>query len=195
MVKIFESNKSPIQESDPSGPFKQRFSLSTLEIIFGSLVLLGLLYMGYFILFQDHSGTHQLTKKIQLMENYLKEQDEKTDKKLKMLQEGMVQLDARLKKMEARQIQTENSQKELLARAVKTQKPTAEIKKPASAQAKEKIEYKVKKGENLAAIAKKFKVSREDLARWNKIDKNKPLQAGETLIIISANPRSPSERP
>jgi LysM repeat protein len=178
-----ESNQTSAPEAELKAPFKQRFSLSTLEIIFGSLVLLGLLYMGYFILFQEGSGSHPLEKKIKLIENYFKEQDEKSDKKFKSLQEGLAQLESRLKKLEDRQTQMENSQKEFLARTVKAQKQSGDIKKPATAP-KEKIEYKVKKGETLATIAKKYKVTREDLARWNKIDKNKALQTGETLIII-----------
>jgi LysM repeat protein len=178
-----ESDKTPAQATGATAPFKQRFTLSTLEIIFGGLVLLGLLYMGYFILFQDNSGTHPLDKKIKLIENYSKEQDEKSDKKFKSLQESLAQLELRMKKMEEHQAQTENSQKELLARTVKAQKQSTEIKKP-SAAPKEKVEYKVKKGETLSAIAKRYKVTREDLARWNKIDKNKALQTGEILIIL-----------
>jgi LysM repeat protein len=179
-----ESNKPPVPEQESTVSSKQRFPLSNLEILFGSLVLLGLLYMGYFILLQDNSSTHSLDKKIKTMENYFKEQEEKSDKKFKSLQEGLVQLESRLKKMEDRQTQTENSQKELLAKTIKPPKPPSEIKKPATASSKEKIEYKVKRGDTLSTIAKKYKVSREDLARWNKIDKNKTLQAGETLTII-----------
>jgi LysM repeat protein len=180
MGTISENNTT---EPEPAPPFKQRFTLSTLEMIFGVLILLGLLYMGYFILFQDNSGSHQLDKKIKSVENYFKEQDEKIDKKFKALQDNLAQLELRLKKIEDRQNQTENNYKELLARIAKTPKPTGEPKKPVAA-SKEKIEYKVKKGDNLATIAKKYKVTREDLAKWNKIDKNKPLQAGEVLIIM-----------
>jgi LysM repeat protein len=170
-------------EPEPTAPFKQRFTLSTLEMIFGALILLGLVYMGYFILFQDNSGSHQLDKKIKSVENYFKEHDEKIDKRFKALQDNLAQLELRLKKIEERQTQTENNYKELSARIAKAPKPAGEPKKPAPA-SKEKIEYKVKKGENLATIAKKYKVTREDLAKWNKIDKNRPLQTGEVLIII-----------
>jgi LysM repeat protein len=179
-----ESNKTSTPEPESAISSKQRFALSNLEILFGGLVLLGLLYMGYFILFQDNSSTHPLDKKIKSMENYLREQDEKSDKKFKSLQEDLSQLELRMKKMEARQTQTENSQKEIPAKTTKTQKPPAEIKNPVAASSKEKIEYRVKKGETLSMIAKKYKVSREDLARWNKTDKNKLLQAGEILIIM-----------
>ncbi|HMK65406.1 MAG TPA: LysM peptidoglycan-binding domain-containing protein [Thermodesulfobacteriota bacterium] len=177
---ISENNTT---EPDSPAPFKQRFTLSTLEMIFGVLILLGLVYMGYFILFQDSSGTHQLDKKLKSVENYFKEHDEKIDKKFKALQDNWAQLELRLKKIEERQTQTENNYRELSTRITKTPKATAEPKKPAAA-SKEKIEYKVKKGDNLASIAKKYKVTREDLAKWNKIDKNKPLQAGEVLIVI-----------
>lgn len=181
------SDPNPPQSQEPatSGPFKQRFTLSTLEILFGSIVLLGLLYMGYFILFQDTTGSNsQIEKRMKALEGSVREQDEKLDKKLKTIQDSLSQLESRVKNLEAHQTQTENNYRELTKTIKAQQKPPAEPKRPASATAKDKIEYKVKKGETLLIIAKKFKVSRDDLAHWNKIDKNKPLQTGETLIIL-----------
>jgi LysM repeat protein len=186
MENLSKANKTPVQDPGSPASFKQRFTLSTLELLFGSLILIGILYMGYFILFRDGSGSNsQFEKRIKSLESYYNEQDTKTDKKLKTVQDGLVQLESRLKKLEALEIQTENTNKELLARISKMQKQFGEVKKPVTPQVKEKIEYKVKKGETLQSIAKKFKVSREDLARWNKMDKNKPLLTGEVLIIVS----------
>jgi LysM repeat protein len=179
-----ELNSNRPQEPVVPKPSKQRFTLSSLEILFGTIVLLGLLYMGYFILFQDTTGSNtQIEKKLKTLESAVKEQDEKLDKKLKTIQENLSQMETRIKNMEAHQAQLENNFKEV-SKSIKAQKPPVEPKKPATATGKDKIEYKVKKGETLLSIAKKFKVSRDDLARWNKIDKNKTLQAGEVLVII-----------
>ena len=83
--------------------------------------------------------------------------------------------------MEVLQAQLGNANKELSAKIVRAPKYPAEVKK--SVPVKDKIDYKVKRGETLSTIAKKFKVSRDDLARWNKTDKNRSLLTGETLTI------------
>ncbi len=47
-----------------------------------------------------------------------------------------------------------------------------------------KINYRVKRGDNLSSIAAKFNVSVNDLKSWNKLDAKKPLQIGQKLKII-----------
>jgi membrane-bound lytic murein transglycosylase D len=47
-----------------------------------------------------------------------------------------------------------------------------------------KVTYRVKKGDNLSTIARKFKVSVSNLKSWNKLDSKKPLQPGQKLKII-----------
>ncbi|MGC1402633.1 MAG: LysM peptidoglycan-binding domain-containing protein [Thermodesulfobacteriota bacterium] len=169
------SENTPAQEPVPATDFKQRFKLSGLEILFGILILLGLIYVGYFILFQDSSGMgSKLQKKISSMETSSREQVEKLDKKIKAIQDTEVQLESRLKSLEAL---TQN----LSTKIGKLEKRPAEGNKPVPG--KEKINYKVKKGETLQGIARKFKVSVDDLARLNKLDKNRPVRAGDTLVI------------
>ena len=88
------SENTPAQEPVPATDFKQRFKLSGLEILFGILILLGLIYVGYFILFQDSSGTaSKLQKKISSMETSSREQVEKLDKMIKAIQDTEAQLD------------------------------------------------------------------------------------------------------
>ena len=45
------------------------------------------------------------------------------------------------------------------------------------------IIYKVRNGDSLARIAQKFKVSVSDIAKWNKLDKKKYLQPGQSLKL------------
>ena len=47
-----------------------------------------------------------------------------------------------------------------------------------------KLTYRVKKGDNLSKIAKKFKVSVAQLKAWNQLDINQPLKIGQKLIVI-----------
>jgi LysM repeat protein len=176
MENLPEMEDPSSQGRESSSQFKQRFKLSALEILFGSLILLGLLYIGYFIFFQESTGTNsKLEKKIKTMEASVLEQTEKFDKNVKAIQSNQAQMESRLKALEI-------ANRDLLAKFGRTEKRPAEEKNPTPG--KEKIQYKAKKGETLRIIAKKFKVSPDDLARWNKRDKNKPIRTGETLVIL-----------
>ncbi|MCU4674855.1 LysM peptidoglycan-binding domain-containing protein [Catenovulum sp. 2E275] len=46
-----------------------------------------------------------------------------------------------------------------------------------------KVKYKVRKGDSLARIAQKFNVSISDIESWNKINRRKYLQPGQTLDL------------
>jgi len=46
-----------------------------------------------------------------------------------------------------------------------------------------KVRYKVRNGDSLYVIARKFRVGIDQIARWNKIDKNKILRPGQTLTM------------
>jgi LysM repeat protein len=196
---------------------KQRFTLSSLEILFGSLIVLGLIYIGYIIFFQESSGpSSKLEKKIISLETSYKEQIEKIDQKIKAIQDSQTRSESRLKALEAanqnlsaksgkieprkaeekkpptaapekRKIQNlEATNQNLPAKVEKIEPPKAEEKKPTpAAPEKRKIQHKVKKGETLGSIAVKYKVSKKDLIQWNKWSKNKPVRAGDTLIILS----------
>lgn len=175
MDNVSETKDPSAQDPNYPTESKQRFKLSALEILFGILILLGLIYIGYFILFQDSSGTaSKLQKKITVMETSSLEQAEKFDRRLKTIQENQVQLESRLKSLET-------LSQDLLAKVGKMEKRLTVESKPSPS--KEKIQYKVKKGETLQSIAKKFKVSPDDLTRWNKLDKNRPIRPGDTLAI------------
>ena len=177
MDHLSENQNEPAQEPVPSTDFKQRFKLSALEILFGILILLGLIYIGYFILFQGSSGTgSKLEKKINLMEANSQAQAGKLEKMINAVQEKQDLWEARLKSQEALTM-------ELSTKIGKLEKRQTEVNKLSPT--KEKIQYKVKKGETLQSIAKKFKVSADDLARLNKLDKNRPVRVGDTLVISS----------
>ena len=81
-------NQSPLKSTFN----KQRFPLSSLEIVFGSLIVLGLIYIGYIIFFQDSSGPGSaLEKKIRNLETISREQGEKLDKRIKAIQDSQAQ--------------------------------------------------------------------------------------------------------
>ncbi|MBI4765237.1 MAG: LysM peptidoglycan-binding domain-containing protein [Deltaproteobacteria bacterium] len=179
--------ENEIKTEDPlsQGPLtsslhRQRFPLSSLEIVFGGLIILGLIYIGYILFFQDSSGSvSNLEKKIRNLETLSREQGEKLDKKIKEIQESQTRLEARLKALE-----TDNQRKPAKVETKQAPKVVEKTPLPVSTE-KKKIQHKVKKGETLQKIAAKYKVSPGDLLQWNKRNKNKPVRPGEILTILS----------
>jgi LysM repeat protein len=172
---------------------KQRFPLSSLEMVFGSLIILGLIYLGYVIFFQDSDGSGaRVEKRVKQLELAFREQSEGLEKRIKTIQDNQSRLEERLKALE-------NSNQGKTAPQVKTQPPKVEEKKPIKAQpsnveekkpqtpppVRKEIRHKVKRGETLQSIASKYKVSTKDLMGWNKSIKKKPIRPGDTLIIVS----------
>ena len=101
MENEIKAENAPSQEPLISSLNKQRFPLSSLEIVFGSLIILGLIYIGYIIFFQDSSGSvSKLEKKIRNLETISREQGEKLDKKIKEIQAIQIQWESRLKTLE-----------------------------------------------------------------------------------------------
>ena len=47
-----------------------------------------------------------------------------------------------------------------------------------------KLQYTVRNGDSLYLIAKKFRVDIDEIARWNKLNKNKYLQPGQKLTVF-----------
>ena len=47
-----------------------------------------------------------------------------------------------------------------------------------------KIRYKVRKGDSLSRIAKKFRIRVDDITQWNEISPQRYLQPGQALTLI-----------
>ncbi|OGP52003.1 MAG: hypothetical protein A2Y79_12060 [Deltaproteobacteria bacterium RBG_13_43_22] len=179
MENQFKTENEGSQTPRISSPITQRFKLSSLEILFGSLIIIGLIYMGYIILFQDNSGSvSKLEKKIKSLESISQEQGARIDKRIKAIQDNQAQWESRLKALET-------TNQGLIAKLGKMEPRKREERKPSPVSpGKGKIQHQVKRGETLLSIAVKYKVSLNDLLQWNKMNRNEPLRAGETLIII-----------
>lgn len=181
MKNFPESDDRPPPQPQDSFRFGQRFKLSTLEMLFAGLIFLGLFYLGYFVLFQESSGSFsKIEKKIKTMEASSLEQTEKLDKTLNTVRGSLTQLESRLKAIEVRQKQLETVKQDLVAKLSKSEKRSGQEK---NTPAKEKIQYKVRKGETIFSIAKKFRVFTDDVRRWNHLEKNKGVRPGDLLII------------
>ena len=63
-------------------------------------------------------------------------------------------------------------------------KEPQEDKKPAP----KAVVYKIKKGETLASIAKKFRVRPDDLRRWNRLPSKGKLKPGQIITIYFSTP-------
>jgi LysM repeat protein len=174
------TEKAPSQGPLISSINKQRFPLSSLEIVFGSLIILGMIYIGYILFFQDNPGSvSSLEKKIKNLETISREQGEKLDKKIKEIQESQTRWESKLKALET-------AIQKGPANVVKLPSPKVVEKTPLPVSTgNKKIQHKVKKGETLQSIAAKYKVSPGDLLQWNKRGKNKPVRPGEILTIVS----------
>jgi LysM repeat protein len=65
-----------------------------------------------------------------------------------------------------------------------SQKDSLKVTKPAS----KTLIYKVKSGDSLYSVAKKFRVSPNDLLRWNRLPRNSKLKVGQTLFLHPPTP-------
>lgn len=54
---------------------------------------------------------------------------------------------------------------------------------PAQRSVVRRVNYQVRRGDNLASIAQRFQVSVSDIARWNNINPNRYLQPGQNLTL------------
>jgi len=153
----------------------------------GSLILLGIIYVGYLIFFEEDGGSlAKLDKRIKSLESNSFQQLDRIQGGVKGLQANQTQLEVRLKALEVQQKNIETMYRDLAARVGKPEKrPPAERKPTPAAPGKNKVSYKVKPGESLYGIARKYKVSAQDLVQWNKWPKNKPVKVGDTLIIFT----------
>ena len=69
------------------------------------------------------------------------------------------------------------------------------LKAQQSANKSQSIAYKVTQGDSLWAIAKRFKVSTQEIAQWNHLAKNATLRLGQTLKIQQKiMPQGPSRK-
>lgn len=55
---------------------------------------------------------------------------------------------------------------------------------PPSSQTRQRLQYKVRKGDSLARIAQKFRVTVNNLRNWNSLPKGKYLQPGQRLTLF-----------
>jgi LysM repeat protein len=193
-----EPEDQPTEKETPTPAGKQRFKPSSLEILIGSLIVLGFFYLGYLVLGKEGGDSRKLETRLKALEGRAGQQTDSGNKELQGLKSGLQQIEARLKTLEDQQKQLESQWKQIPARpAPPTPKPVAEEKKPAAAvkpvaeekkpatpaTGKEKIVHKIKKGENIYTIARKYRVYVQEVLAWNKLPPNPTLKVGDSLVI------------
>jgi LysM repeat protein len=184
-------NEAPENLENPA-PRKQRFKPSVLEVMIGSLIVLGILYLAYLVLHQETGDTRGMEARIKVLEAKSDQRGLALEKGLEGLKEAARQLDARLKSLEDHRKQVDSRVESLTAKAAPAPpkgtaalpKVAAEDKKPAApGPGKERITHKVKKGETLIVIAKKYRVSTQDIVQWNKLPQGKAIKPDDKLVI------------
>jgi LysM repeat protein len=178
-------NEAPENLENPV-PRKQRFKPSVLEVMIGSLILLGIMYLAYLVLYKETGDTRGGEARIKALEARGDQRGLALEKGLEGLKESSRQLEARLKALEDHRKLVDSRVEGLAAKVASVPpKVATEDKKPAASggPGKEKITHKVKKGETLIVIAKKYRVSTQDIVQWNKLPPGKAIKPDEKLII------------
>jgi LysM repeat protein len=179
-------------------PRKQRFKPSALEVLIGSLILLGILYLAYLVLNKETGDTRGMEARVKALEARIDQRGLALEKGLEGFKESSRQVEARLKTLEEHQKQLDSRVEGLLAKTASAPpkaasedkksppppKAASEDKKPAaSSPGKERITHKVKKGETLGLIARKYRVSTQDIVQWNKLPQGRAIRPDDKLII------------
>ncbi len=179
-------------------PRKQRFKPSMLEVMIGSLILLGIFYLAYLVLNKDSGDTRGMEARVKALEARIDQRGLALEKGFEGIKESSRQMEARIKALEEHRKQVDSRVEGLAAKAApappkvasEDKRPPApakagtEDKKPAvSGPGKEKITHKVKKGETLGFIARKYRVSTQDIVQWNKLPHGRAIRPDDKLII------------
>jgi LysM repeat protein len=166
-------------------PRKQRFKPSVLEVMIGGLILLGIMYMAFLVLNKETGDTRGTEARIKALEARIDQRGSAAEKGLEGLKESSRQFEARLKSLEDHRKQVDSRVEDLAGKAAPAPpKVSTEDRKPAaSVPGKERISHKVKKGETLIVIAKKYRVSTQDIIQWNKLSQGKAIKPDDKLII------------
>jgi LysM repeat protein len=166
-------------------PRKQRFKPSALEVLIGSLILLGIFYLAYLVLNKETGDSRGMETRVKALEARIDQRGLALEKGLEGIKESSRQLEARLKTLEEHQKQFDSRLEGLVPKAASAPpKAASEDKKPAAASSgKEKITHKVKKGETLNLIARKYRVSTQDIVQWNKLPQGRAIRPDDKLIV------------
>ena len=177
-------NEAP-ENPEITVPRKQRFKPSVLEVMIGSMILLGITYLAYLVLHKETGDTRGVEARIKALEVRIDQRGLALEKGLESLKESSRQLEPRLKALEEHRKQVDSRVEGLTAKAATAPpKVATEDKKPAApGPVKERITHKVKKGETLIMIAKKYRVNTQDIVQWNKLTQGKAIKPDDKLVI------------
>ena len=92
-------NEAPENPENPV-PRKQRFKPSMLEVMIGSLILLGIMYLAYLVLYKETGDTRGMEARIKALEARSDQRGLALEKGLEGLKEASRQLEPRLKALE-----------------------------------------------------------------------------------------------
>lgn len=177
-------NKTP-EDPEHAGRRRQRFNPSVLEVMIGSLIVLGLIYLAYLVQFKDSGEPRGMEGRIKALEARVDQRESALEQGLKGVKELSQQLEARLKALEEHRKQVDSRMAALAEpkTVVPPKAPLEDGKAAVSGPGKEKITHKVKKGETLSVIGRNYGVRTQDIIQWNKLPPGKAIKPDDKLTI------------
>jgi LysM repeat protein len=177
-------NKTPENPENPARR-RQRFKPSVLEVMIGSLIVLGLMYLAYLVQFKDTGEPRGMEGRVKALEARVDQRESGLEQGMKGVKEFSQQLEARVKALEENRKQVDSRMAALapVKTAVPPKAPLEDGKPAVSGPGKEKITHRVKKGETLSLIGRNYGVRTQDIIQWNKLPPGKAIKPDDKLII------------
>jgi LysM repeat protein len=182
-----EVNHDPEDYSPPTRNQESWRSLNLKKWVLVLIFLLGAIGLGFGLWMLIQSEVFSSKKKTEFPElSALRAEVQKMKAEIDPLKNENQSLKVELKALQDRinvfqgQFTTLKDQVTILAKKRDHQGD----KKPAP----KMLVYKIKKGDTLASIAKKFRVDPDDLRRWNNLPLKGKLNSGQVITIYSPTP-------
>jgi len=182
-----EVNHEPEEYSSPTGYQRPKRSFTLNKWVLAPILLLGIAGLAFGLWMVIQSGGFPSKKQSESPESTtlkgevqkLKLESDSLKNEIQSLKEGQKAFEEQTKVLQG-QVTALKGQLTGLAK----KKDALGDKKPES----KAVVYKIKKGDTLNSIAKKFRVGPDDLRRWNRLPlKGKP-KPGQIITIYSSTP-------
>ncbi len=169
---------APAEQKPPGRLKKQGLNLLALTAALGAAVAAAFFWIKGFPT-AERPGDPSPLSRLQEEMRLLRAEVESLQKELQTLKQEWKYTAAQLKAPPLSQTP---------AVAAQGSKPAVHTLTPGKGAASKPVVYKVRKGDTLSSVARKFRVSPEDLRRWNRLPPQKTLPVGQLLTVYTPIP-------